>query len=121
MPSRRAVAKELSFLFKTISHPDRIGIVESLRDGEMNVGDLAKALELPGTRVSQHLSALKALGLVEAESRGREQIYTLKDPKLAHWVVEGIDFVANRVGGVEDGDIVRARELWGLSSDKVAS
>lgn len=116
MPSRRAVAKELGVLFKTISHPDRIAIVECLRDDALNVGELARRLELPGSRVSQHLSALRALGLVEAEARGREQFYQLRDPKLAVWVVEGIDFVANRIGGVDDDDIVRARELWGLSA-----
>ncbi len=116
MPSRRAVAKELSVLFKTISHPDRIGIIECLREKTMNVGELAEALELPNTRVSQHLSALRVLGLVEAEANGREQVYQLKDPKLAHWLVAGIDFVANRVGGVGSDDITRARELWGLSS-----
>jgi len=116
MPSRRAVAKELSILFKTISHPDRIGIVEILRDHPLNVGDIAAALELPTTRISQHLSAMRALGLVESEQRGREHLYHLRDPKLARWVVDGIDFVANRVGGVETGDIQRARDLWGLNS-----
>ena len=116
MPSRQAVAKELGVLFKTISHPDRIGIIECLRDEGLNVGELARRLELPNSRVSQHLSALRTLGLVDAESRGREQFYQLRDPKLALWVVEGIDFVANRVGGVDTDDIVRARELWGLST-----
>lgn len=115
MPSRRAVAQELGLLLKTVSHPDRIALIEELRAGDRNVTGLAEALELPGTRISQHLAALRSLGLVTAEARGREQYYRLQDPKLAEWLVDGIVFVANRVGGVDADDINRARALWGLS------
>lgn len=118
MPSRRTVAKELGTLFKTVSHPDRIAIIEILRDEALNVGTIANRLDLPTSRISQHLSALRALGLVDAEAQGREQFYSLTDPRLAHWVVDGIDFVANRVGGVDPDDVMRARELWGLSAQR---
>lgn len=117
MPSRRVVAKELATLFKLIGHPDRIAIIEALFLHRKNVGELAEMMNITSSRVSQHLSVLRSFGLIEAEAEGREQYYRLLQPALAQWVVEGVDFVANRVGGVSDVEVRKARELWGLTED----
>ncbi|MEM9668857.1 MAG: metalloregulator ArsR/SmtB family transcription factor [Pseudomonadota bacterium] len=102
-------------LFRLVSHPDRIAIIEELRLRRQNVGKLAEVVQIPATRVSQHLSALRAFGLVASESEGREQYYHLTQPEIAKWIVDGVDFVAHRVGGISDEDISRARALWGLN------
>lgn len=114
MPSRRIVAKELATLLKLIGHPDRIAIIEALFLHRQNVKSLAESLGISPTRLSQHLGVLRSFGLIESESEGREQFYRLLQPELAKWVVQGVDFVANRVGGVSGNEIQRARELWGL-------
>jgi len=59
MPSRQMVAKELAELFKILAHPDRVRIIEELRASEKDVNTLVENLELPGRRVSQHLSMMR--------------------------------------------------------------
>ncbi len=74
MPSRKIVANELANVLRQISHPDRIRIVLKLQSGEQTVNELAAALELPATRVSQHLGVLRAIALVETEAHGQRRV-----------------------------------------------
>ena len=112
MPSRALVAKELASIFKVVAHSDRICIIEELGDGEKDVNTLAERLELPGTRVSQHLSLLRAHRIVEERREGRHRLYHLSQPHLATWIVEGLEFVEGRGGGVDPDQIKQARRLW---------
>ncbi|MFK7915572.1 MAG: ArsR/SmtB family transcription factor [Pseudomonadales bacterium] len=113
MPSRVAVAKELSGLLKVMAHPDRIQIVQLLAvRGEHNVGSIAANLGLPAPRVSQHLAALKSLRLVEETPRAQERIYKLASNYLATWLVEGVRFIAPSLGTVTDEQLADARRLW---------
>ncbi|KPQ32702.1 MAG: ArsR family transcriptional regulator [Porphyrobacter sp. HL-46] len=112
MPSRKIVATELANVLRQISHPDRIRLLLKLQTGEQTVNDLAEALEIPPTRVSQHLSVLRAMALVETESQGQKRVYSLSQPELALWLIEGIDFIAHRLGRASAKDIEHAKELW---------
>ena len=112
MPSRQIVAKELSEIFKLMAHPDRIRIVEELKVEELDVNSLAEKLELPQTRVSQHLSLLRARRIVEERREGRHHLYHLIQPEIASWIVEGLDFIEGRMSGVTKSEIKTARELW---------
>lgn len=112
MPSRVLVAKELSELFKVVSHPDRIRIIEELGAGERGVNELAQALELSGSRVSQHLSLMRAHRFVEERRDGRKHFYHLTQPDIAEWIVQGMDFIEGRMTGLSPKDLMRARTLW---------
>lgn len=112
MPDRKAVAKELAELFKLMSNPDRIRIIEELRSGEKDVNTLIEALELPGPRVSQHLSLLRAHRIVEERRDGRHHHYHLIQPEMADWVIDGLDFVEGRLVAVNKATIANARKLW---------
>jgi DNA-binding transcriptional ArsR family regulator len=57
----------------------RRAIVESLRDGERTVGDLATGLPVSRPAVSQHLGVLKSAGLVLERPEGTRRYYRL-DP-----------------------------------------
>ncbi len=57
----------------------RRAIVESLRDGERTVGDLATGLPVSRPAVSQHLGVLRAAGLVLERPEGTRRYYRL-DP-----------------------------------------
>jgi DNA-binding transcriptional ArsR family regulator len=57
----------------------RRAIVESLRDGERTVGDLATGLPVSRPAVSQHLGVLRAAGLVLERPEGTRRFYRL-DP-----------------------------------------
>ncbi len=69
-------------LCQTMSHATRIRIVHTLREGPQNVGDLAKKLELPSAKISQHLAILKTTGIVAAQRQGAEVYYSLTNPKI---------------------------------------
>jgi len=112
VPSRRIVAKELADIFKLMAHPDRIRLIEELRSGEMDVASLARRLDLPGPRVSQHLSLLRAHRLVEERRDGRRHFYSLIQPHLAAWIVDGVDFVEGRIADISKANVSAARRLW---------
>lgn len=113
MPSRVVVARELAELFKLIAHPDRIRLIEELGSGEQDVNTLVETLDLPGPRVSQHLSMLRAHRMVQERREGRHRYYSLTQPEIAGWIVDGLDFVEGRLSTVESQDINAARNLWG--------
>lgn len=112
MPSRAVVARELADTFKTLAHPDRIRLIEELRGGEKDVKSLAQALDLPATRVSQHLGLLRIHRLVSDRRDGRRQLYSLSQPDLADWIVSALGFLTLRSGGLDAGKIEAARQLW---------
>ena len=112
MPSRQVIAKELAGVFKVIAHPDRIRLIEELRDSEQDVNTLAATLDLAGARVSQHLALLRAHRIVEERREGRHHFYRLVQPEFARWIVDGLDFLAARDQTVSASRIDKARELW---------
>ncbi|MEM6639966.1 MAG: metalloregulator ArsR/SmtB family transcription factor [Pseudomonadota bacterium] len=111
MPSRTIAAKELATIFKVVGHPDRVRMIEELRAGEKDVNTLVKSLDLPGPRVSQHLSLLRAHRMVEERRDGRHHFYHLSQPEIAGWITEGLNFVEGRMS-VNSTAIAAARELW---------
>lgn len=118
MPTRRLVAKELGALMKVLSNPDRILIVHALAvSGQCSVNELAERLRVPAARVSQHLSLLRAFQLVSESSQGRRRIYSLAVKDLADWLLEGVDFVADRVGEISKDQAQDAKRLWQEGSE----
>jgi len=118
MPDRKVVAKELAEIFKLVANPDRIRIIEELRSGEKDVNTLVEALELPGPRVSQHLSLMRAHRIVEERRDGRYHHYHLNQPEMATWIIEGLEFVEGRLNGVSKVTITKARDLWSAKKGK---
>ena len=58
-------------LFRTLGHPARVRILELLRDGERSVGTLQDELGIDSGGTSQHLAALRHIGVVCRDGRGR--------------------------------------------------
>lgn len=112
MPSRKIVANELANVLRQVSHPDRIRVILKLQSGEQTVNELAAALDIPPTRLSQHLAVLRAVALVETESCGQKRVYRLIQPDLGLWLIDGIDFIAHRFAQTSPGDIQNAKRLW---------
>ncbi|MGR9090884.1 MAG: ArsR/SmtB family transcription factor [Gammaproteobacteria bacterium] len=112
MPSRQVVAKELAEVFKILAHPDRIRLIEEMQHGEKDVNTLAETLGLPGPRVSQHLSLMKAHRLVEEHRDGRHHRYHLTQPEIARWIVDGVAFLEGRTQALPKSKINAARRLW---------
>ncbi len=70
-------------ILRTLGHPIRIRIVESLLDAEKCVSTIWTNLDLPQSTVSQHLSVLRSKGIVHHERCGSKVKYFLKDRRIA--------------------------------------
>lgn len=69
-------------LFKALSHPTRIRLLELLRDGEKGVGQLQLELGVEGSTVSQQLAILRMKNLVDTRRAGNYIYYRLRDPQI---------------------------------------
>lgn len=71
-------------LFKGLSHPLRIRVLELLCAApEVSVADLQAETGLEASHLSQHLAVLRRHRLVESERRASHVFYRLADPKVA--------------------------------------
>ncbi len=69
-------------LFKALAHPNRIRILELLRDGEKSVSQLQLELAVEGSTVSQQLAILRMKNLVDTRKVGNLIYYRLRDPQV---------------------------------------
>lgn len=70
-------------LFRVLGHPIRIRILELLLEGERSVGELQVALSLDSSGTSQHLGALRELGVLESRRAGTSVYYRVRDPRVS--------------------------------------
>jgi ArsR family transcriptional regulator, arsenate/arsenite/antimonite-responsive transcriptional repressor len=69
---------QLSEYAKAIAHPARIAILRALAERrEVIVGDLVLDLPLAQSTVSQHLRALKEIGLIKGRIDGPRSLYCI--------------------------------------------
>ncbi len=70
-------------LLKTLASPRRLELVHFLGEaGPVEVRKLAEHFGTTQPAISQHLAALRGVGLVEAVRDGREVRYQLADPEI---------------------------------------
>jgi DNA-binding transcriptional ArsR family regulator len=65
--------------FQALSEPTRLKILNLLRDGEHNVGEIAQYTGYTSANISRHLAFLTQQGLLERESRGTAVYYRIAD------------------------------------------
>jgi ArsR family transcriptional regulator len=65
-------------IFKALGHPARLAMVSSLGKREHCVCELQEIVGLDMSTVSNHLSVLRAAGLVESDKRGKQVFYSLR-------------------------------------------
>ncbi|MBS3811592.1 MAG: winged helix-turn-helix transcriptional regulator [Halanaerobiales bacterium] len=72
--------KNKAKLLKAISHPIRLCVVKGLMESEgYNVTKIQNCLNIPQSTLSQHLSKLKDLGIIEGTRKGVEIEYHVKN------------------------------------------
>ncbi|MCX8129053.1 MAG: metalloregulator ArsR/SmtB family transcription factor [Clostridia bacterium] len=69
--------EEKAELLKALSHPHRLCIIKGLLESKCNVTKIQECLGLPQSTVSQHLSKLKAAGIIDGERNGLEVCYSV--------------------------------------------
>jgi len=67
-----------SLVFKALSHPARLFMVEEIGRGEKCVCELVKRLELDPSTVSKHLTVLRNAGVLADEKRGNQVFYRVR-------------------------------------------
>ncbi len=78
---------ETAELLKALAHPVRLCIVRGLLEkGRCNVTYMQGCLDLPQSTVSQHLQKLRSAGIVEADRKGLEINYVVKDERVKRLV-----------------------------------
>jgi DNA-binding transcriptional ArsR family regulator len=68
--------------FSALAEPNRLDIVELLRDGPLSVGEIADRLQLGQPQTSKHLRVLSDAGLVEVQPMANKRIYKLRTQPL---------------------------------------
>lgn len=74
--------EKVAAYFQALSEPTRLALLNQLRGGERNVGELAQLTGFTIANVSRHLALLGSHGLVARESRGTSVYYRIADPSV---------------------------------------
>lgn len=75
--------KDKAKLLKAISHPIRLCVVKGLMESEgYNVSKMQSCLDIPQSTLSQHLTKLKDLNIIEGKRNGVEIKYYVKNEEI---------------------------------------
>lgn len=74
--------EQVAAYFQALSEPTRLRILNLLREGERNVGELAELTGYTSANVSRHLAFLMQQGFVDRESRGTAAYYRIADASV---------------------------------------
>lgn len=74
--------EQVAAYFQTLSEPTRLTLLNLLRGGERNVGELAQLTGFTAANVSRHLALLTSQGLVARDSRGTSVYYRIADESV---------------------------------------
>jgi len=86
-------AEALAETMQALATPSRVRILSHLRGGQLSVTELADAIEMDASAVSQQLRVLRHLGFVTGRRDGRRVVYDLHDDHVAHLLDEAIAHV----------------------------
>lgn len=92
-PVREAKAN----LFRVLGHPARVRILELLRDEERSVGSLQAELGLDSGGTSQHLGALRRIGVVESRREGTSVYYRVDDARVFQLLEAGRGIITRQL------------------------
>ena len=89
-----AALEQVARYFAALAVPMRLKILNALRDGERNVGQLTECTGCTQANVSKHLAVLAQNGLVQKAARGTSVYYNIADPST----YELCDVVCGQIG-----------------------
>lgn len=74
--------QQVASYFHVLAEPTRLRILNFLRQGEHNVGELAQLCGYTAANISRHLSLMTQQGLVARQSRGTCVYYRIADASV---------------------------------------
>jgi ArsR family transcriptional regulator, nickel/cobalt-responsive transcriptional repressor len=99
-PIDRDLARTVAERMQMLASPSRVQILGHLKQGACSVNDLAQAVGMESSAVSHQLRALRHLGLVVGERRGKQVFYELHDPHVAELLDQAIFHVEHLTLGL---------------------
>ena len=85
--------------YSALADPTRRRLLETLRQGDARITDLAAPLPMTFAGVSRHVGVLESAGLVRREVRGREHWLSLQPDGLSpaqQWIDDQTEFWSSR-------------------------
>jgi DNA-binding transcriptional ArsR family regulator len=76
-------------IFKALSDPVRLNILDFLRDGEKCVCEIIPHVKRIQPVVSRHLKILKDSGIVIDRKEGNRRLYSITDPQIFR-IIDGV-------------------------------
>lgn len=77
-----SMAEVIADRFRLLAEPIRIRILDSLREGSLTVGELAREVSTSQQNVSKHLGLLHRAGLLRREKDGNSVRYGIADESV---------------------------------------
>ncbi len=84
---------KLAELFKVLSDPTRVRILQALHCQRLCVCDIAETLGMTQSAISHQLRILRQARLVRARREGRSIFYTLDDDHVSQVFEQGLEHV----------------------------
>ncbi|HLV39231.1 autorepressor SdpR family transcription factor [Xanthomarina sp.] len=81
---------KMNSLFKALNDETRRQIVELLKEGDMNAGEIADKFHISKPSISHHLDILKRADLITSEKKGQFVEYSLNTSileDLINWIL----------------------------------
>jgi ArsR family transcriptional regulator, cadmium/lead-responsive transcriptional repressor len=97
-------------LFRGLSDPSRLSILDALRGGAVTVNEIVEATGLSQPNVSNHLSCLRDCGLVVSEQQGRFVYYELSDKRVGKLLMLADELLADVAKGVYECTRYKVKE-----------
>lgn len=89
-------------LFRGLSDPTRLSILESLRDGEKTTSQIVIGSGYSQSNVSNHLSCLLDCGLVQNRRQGKNVFYGISDKKVSKLLEESDAILTDVARGLNE-------------------
>jgi DNA-binding transcriptional ArsR family regulator len=86
----------VSEIFKVLSEPMRLKLLDALRDGEKSVTELIQLTSSQQANVSKHLGIMRKAGVVVARRKGLNIFYSVKEKRFYTLCDNVCDYLARR-------------------------
>jgi DNA-binding transcriptional ArsR family regulator len=100
-------ARSVAETMQALATPSRVRILSRLAAGPCSVGDLASAVAMGQSAVSQQLRVLRHLGLVVGDRDGRNVIYALHDDHVRALLTEAVSHTEHLRLGLAASPVVK--------------
>ena len=88
---------QVASYFQALAEPARLQLLNLLREGERNVGELAELTGYSAANVSRHLALLTQHGVLAREARGNSAYYRIADKSIYALCDLVCDSIARRI------------------------